>query len=322
MSSTNIKELLEKYMQGNCTPAEEAFIYEWLDSNDADDTYTSTEAKFMDRERRIWRNLQKNLPGLHRPSAYHQLKTHFSTIYKYAAVAVLLLAFTCVFNTMSNGILWWTGETYSTAFGEIKEISLTDGSVVTLNAMSVLKVPADYNQHLRNLYLDGEAYFKVRRDAKKAFLVYANGIETKALGTEFNVSAYKEDGNTVVSLKKGKVEVKETEFKERNEVILNPGEEASIGKNLKLIKGKFSDYERLGWRDDQALIFKNADMEEVLGKLRRHYGVVFNASKLKNKDWKLTGEFKAQSLTDVLESLSFNYNLKYTINDKEVTLTN
>src|SRR5690606_8991043 len=146
----------------------------------------------------------------------------------------------------------------------------------------------------RELFLTGEAYFKVKKNTDKPFIVYANETATTALGTEFNVSAYREEDKTIVSLKEGKVEVKEASQGDQNKVILNPGEEASIQQNQTITKGTFSEMERLGWRIEHLLIFKDASIEEVLGKLRRHYGVKFNYSALKNKQWKLTGEFKEQ----------------------------
>src|SRR3546814_9417760 len=117
--------------------------------------------------------------------------------------------------------------------------------------MSELKVPKNYERNDRKLFLTGEAYFKVKHNTEKPFIVYANGISTTALGTEFNVSAYSEEKKTIVSLKKGKVEVKEIKKGGQgvqNEVILNPGEEASINQNNTITKDTFSDMERLGWK--------------------------------------------------------------------------
>src|SRR3546814_11672101 len=132
--------------------------------------------------------------------------------------------------------------------------------------MSELKVPKNYERNDRKLFLTGEAYFKVKHNTEKPFIVYANGISTTALGTEFNVSAYSEEKKTIVSLKKGKVEVKEIKQGGQgvqNEVILNPGEEASINQNNTITKDTFSDMERLGWKVEHLLVFKEDRKSDV-----------------------------------------------------------
>lgn len=322
MSNTKIKNLLERYFHGTCTPEEEEYVHEWFDQDEdiIEDQNLLSQEEYNFKEEKIWNNLQLTLLNNNPSFANKKKSINYSQIYKYAAMMIMLLGLIFEVNSYGNGVFWWNGDRYTTAYGEIKEISLKDGSVVTLNSMSELKVPKNYEKSNRELFLTGEAYFKVKKDAEKPFIVYANGTATTALGTEFNVSAYREEDKTIVSLKEGKVEVKEDSQGDQNKVILNPGEEASIQQDQAITKGTFSEMERLGWRIEHLLIFKDASIDEVLGKLRRHYGVKFNYSALKSRQWKLTGEFKEQSLNDVLESLAFNYNMKYEIRKGEVIL--
>jgi len=322
MSNEKIKNLLEKYISGTCTTEEEAYVHEWFDQdyNNLENQEYLSQEEYNYKEQKIWTSLQSNLLDNNYILKNKPKSFNYQQIYKYAAILILFFALVLEINTYGNGIFWWNGDRYTTAYGEIKEISLKDGSVVTLNSVSELKVPKNYERNDRKLFLTGEAYFKVKHNKEKPFIVYANGISTTALGTEFNVSAYSEEKKTIVSLKKGKVEVKEIKQGGQKEVILNPGEEASINQNNTITKDTFSDMERLGWKVEHLLVFKDANIEEVLSKLKRHYGVKFNYSDLKNKEWKLTGEFKEQSLNDVLESLAFNYNIQYEIRKNEVIL--
>lgn len=322
MSNKKIKKLLEKYIHGSCTLEEEKFVHEWFDQEEdiIEEQSLLSEEEYKYKEEKIWNSLQANILRDNYIFSNRKPSINYSKIYKYAAVIIMFLALILEVNSYGNGFFWWNGDRYTTAYGEIKEISLVDGSVVTLNSMSELKVPKNFEKRNRELFLTGEAYFKVKKNTEKPFIVYANGTSTMALGTEFNVSAYREEGKTIVSLKEGMVEVKESSQGNQNKVILNPGEEASIQQNQAITKGPFSEMERLGWRIEHLLVFKDASIEEVLGKLRRHYGVKFNYSALQNKEWKLTGEFKEQSLNDVLESLAFNYNIKYEIRKNEVIL--
>jgi len=322
MPNIKIKNLLEKYIHGTCTPEEEKYVHEWFDQDEdiTENQNLLSQEEYTFKEEKIWNNLQLTVLNNNPSFSTKKKSINYSQIYKYAAIIILFMALIFEINSYGNGAFWWNGDRYTTAYGEIKEISLKDGSVVTLNSMSELKVPNNYEKSNRELFLTGEAYFKVKKNTEKPFIVYANAVSTTALGTEFNISAYTEDNKTIVSLKKGKVEVKESTLNTQREVILNPGEEALIQHNQALTKSTFSDTERLGWKIEHLLVFKDANIEEVLSKLRRHYGVKFNYSHLQNKQWKLTGEFKEQSLHDVLESLSFNYNIRYEIRKGEVML--
>jgi ferric-dicitrate binding protein FerR (iron transport regulator) len=125
-----------------------------------------------------------------------------------------------------------------------------------------------------------------------------------------------------VSLKEGKVLVEAGEHganKQQN-ALLKPGEQAIFTKstaslNVSNLNPKLS----FGW-ETQDIVFENADIDEVLRKLQRYYGVTFDTGLLKQRHWQLTGEYKNETLAEVLESLSFNYNLKYTIEGNRVVL--
>lgn len=96
--------------------------------------------------------------------------------------------------------------TQATNAREIHAITLSDGTRVWLNAKSSLRYPDHFSGDTRVVELQGEAYFKVAHDSLHPFIVKANGVETKVLGTEFNVKCYSSD-NTHVTLVKGMVEV-------------------------------------------------------------------------------------------------------------------
>ena len=91
--------------------------------------------------------------------------------------------------------------------GSKSEIKLPDGSMVWLNAGSTLRYPTDYGQTTRDIYLEGEGYFKVAKQAKKPFTVYTALSNIRALGTEFNVKAYPGEDVVETTLIKGEVVV-------------------------------------------------------------------------------------------------------------------
>lgn len=88
-----------------------------------------------------------------------------------------------------------------------KLISLSDGSQITLFPQSKISFPENFLVEKREVYLSGQAFFHVSKDAKRPFLVYANSLVTKVLGTSFTINAQNQALNTTVEVKEGKVSV-------------------------------------------------------------------------------------------------------------------
>jgi transmembrane sensor len=88
-----------------------------------------------------------------------------------------------------------------------REIELPDKSTVTLKPGSELRYSKNFDGSKREVYLSGEAFFNVQKDAARPFLVYSNEVVTKVLGTSFNIKAYADDKEVTVAVKKGKVSV-------------------------------------------------------------------------------------------------------------------
>ena len=95
--------------------------------------------------------------------------------------------------------------TYETARGERAEFRLADGTRVMLNVASRLRVPADFGDQTRSVYLDGGAYFEIVHDSTRLFQVHAGDIVARDLGTEFTVGAYPEQRHARVVVRKGLV---------------------------------------------------------------------------------------------------------------------
>lgn len=312
--------MLEKYLRGECTPEEEKHVYHWFNINDASDYPPAVnEKEYGKKERMIWKGLGRRLqdagmPGTVKRQVYLRLA-------RYAAAAAVLLLLFLFAREQAWDRLWQKGTIYRTAAGEIKRFSLSDGTVVTLNALSSMNVPEDYGRRERHVYLEGEAYFLVQKDASQPFTVYSNTIATTALGTVFNVSAYPGEEATIVSLHEGKVSVNRTRGpeKKRQEMILEPGEEVVCSGDGKFVRQAFNRKERLSWKD-QVLYFERADLQEVVHKLERYYGVEFEYGSLRGEEWKLTGEYRHVPLKNILESLVFNYGISYEIEEEKIIL--
>jgi len=212
---------------------------------------------------------------------------------------------------------------YVTGFGEVKSIVLPDGTGVTLNAKSSLTVNEHFNKKKRIVELTGQAFFRVKEEADIPFIVKTKKVDVKVLGTSFDVSAFENESNVSVALKEGKVLVQSDFFKKeyKKGILLQPGEEAVFKKKTKKVSlKKYNKKIKQAWQR-QTIYFENASISEVLHKLERFYGVSFDTKGLGKKEgWQLSGKYQNQTLKEVLESLSFNYDLKFTIKDDKVIL--
>ena len=89
--------------------------------------------------------------------------------------------------------------------GEHKQVTLPDGTVVHLNAGTVMRYPTEFTSDIRLVEMEGEAFFNVMRDEGKPFIVRTRQADVKVLGTSFNVKAYQEDELMAVSVRTGKL---------------------------------------------------------------------------------------------------------------------
>ena len=159
-------------------------------------------------------------------------------------------------------------------YGSSSKIVLSDSSVVWLNAGSSLIYPSKFTGKNREVVLFGEAYFSVSSDVNKPFIVQTSALEIKAIGTEFNVSAYPEDNVIQTVLKKGIVTIRRIEgAKNENEILLSPNQLALFDKKTKQsrITEVNTDFHTL-WTDG-LLCFENRDLNRIVKSLERYYNI-------------------------------------------------
>ncbi|WP_289023991.1 FecR family protein [uncultured Salegentibacter sp.] len=193
-------------------------------------------------------------------------------------------------------------------FGKTFELRLTDGSEIILNAGTELKYPVAFlDEGNREVFLKGEAYFKVAHDSLRPFLVSTSQMEIEVLGTQFNVTAYENDQKTKALLVSGKVSAVPTLSEES--VILRPNQLAEItGGKMKVSNVNPDKY--LAWIDGN-IIFINDSFEVIKNKLERKFNVVIDNRYVALNDIKISGSFETESIDQVLQTFqkykAFNY---------------
>jgi len=337
VDTEHIKQILERYTQGQCTAEESAIIEKWFEGVNR---HHSTPVAHDDLSLELEAVKQSIHESIQAPR--RRMRTLY---YVTAAASVLLLAGAWLFTylkpfrsaapatpslarneagkssrTVKDGFM-----ELRTAKGATERVVLADGSTIVVNAGSHIRYPVQFAANRRDVYLEeGEAFFTVAPNDKSTFTVHTRNLQTTALGTSFNIRSYAHENRITVALLTGKVKIDRMQDGKpaENAVILLPNEQVHYDvQSLQLVKTSFEKPEEItGWKQGY-LVFKDASYNEVITEIENRYGVtVINHS---NKtEWKYTGFFKEESLQDVVETICLAKSLSYTISNDTIVLKN
>lgn len=233
---------------------------------------------------------------------------------KYAAAVVLGIGISLSTLYLTNQENLSTVGNYKlvTSKGEKSYLQLPDGTKVWLNSCTTLEYAENYGHSNRSIYLDGEAYFEVAKNKDLPFVVKANGIDVKAIGTAFNVSAYMEDSQLTTTLFNGKVAVQPTLTKQ--EVLLEPNQVEVYDKSRNKIEVVPYDKKLFAqWRGG-FLSFEMMYLQDITKLLERNYNVVFRYENQGIKKLRFSGSFRNnEDLSEILNVIKTNTGIRYQI---------
>ncbi len=236
---------------------------------------------------------------------------------KLAAAAMLVL--TLGLGVLQYGLPWLDNTvTFRTDYGQISEFLLEDGTSVVLNANTELRVSSGWNgASIREVWLDGEAYFDVvQTESKQPFVVRAGEVNVHVLGTAFN--AYTRNNKANFELASGRVKLENRVS--RTEVEMNPGDQV-VYNNLSgdPDRRKIQTGEVAAWRD-HLLIFRRTSLDEIGELLTDNYGlnVIFKDEQISQQYF--TGTIPSHDVDRLLVTLSKAFNLKIERSDRTVII--
>ncbi|RTY77515.1 FecR family protein [Flavobacterium sp. LS1P28] len=217
-----------------------------------------------------------------------------------------------------------TYNTLTVPYGRRFELQLSDGTSIHLNAGTSLKYPVNFIEGKnRQVFLEGEGFFKVAKDAKHPFIVNSNDMDVRVLGTQFNISSYPEDEQINTVLVEGLVSVygENEVYNSKTAVKLNPGFKAAWQKNNKQIAVSKVDTEMFTDWINGKIIFRHLPFKNIIKKLERHYNVdiVCNNKRLNNELF--TASFEKETIEQVLTTFNKNYAINYTIKDNKIIIS-
>jgi ferric-dicitrate binding protein FerR (iron transport regulator) len=231
---------------------------------------------------------------------------------------------------MVAGVVWWARRKtlpamteLATRYGEVKRITLPDGSLVVLNAHSQLRLPKDWSDRDdRQVWLEGEAYFQVAKKpgTGQKFVVHTPELDVQVLGTRFNVNTRRRQ--SVVSLEEGKVQLllhtgaqrvlekKALQLKPGETAIVNPSADTVLHENKEVVYHS-------GWSRNE-FHFESTPLSEVARMIEDVYGyqMIYADSMLAKRS--ISGDLRAANIGEFVQVLEVTLQLKLTIDNKTI----
>ncbi|WP_316839438.1 FecR family protein [Pedobacter gandavensis] len=203
--------------------------------------------------------------------------------------------------------------------GKIRNIILPDSTEIWLNAGSTISFPSNIKQaSYRTVKLQGEAFFQVKRDPNHPFIVHSSNIQTRVLGTSFNIRAWGKSSPEVTVLT-GKVAVSRDSAGTQSKAIhLIPNQKAGYDlKSGQLYRENLEDARTaIAWREGE-MTFDQTPMEEVFEAIERRYALKVITDR-SFKDCKLTAKFGNVNINEVLQTIQMTLAIHYSINKQTI----
>jgi len=319
---------VQHYLESKGSKKERKKIAEWFSDILANDelrkfTYNRWQTYSEDKKRHLYdeERIHDRIHHILRLEEATSLKKDRlkRTILKYtqriAAVLILPLALFAILNLEGNlgSNQEQSNATIYAPPGARTNFTLPDGSEGWLNVGSYLSFPTKFSGKRRTVHLVGEAYFHIKRNQKKPFIVETEELRIKVLGTSFNLMAYPDEDDVEISLDEGKIEVlsESRTGADKSLGILNPGEIGRFWKESHLFRinsAETSSYS--SWKEGK-LVIDNESMDQVVRKLNRWYNVEIILMDDRLKDFTYHATFVDEQLEEVLKIFSLTSPIVY-----------
>ncbi|MDF0718134.1 DUF4974 domain-containing protein [Muricauda sp. 334s03] len=208
--------------------------------------------------------------------------------------------------------------------GKRFDVVLSDGTHIFLNSGTTLRYPIAFvEKEHRTVFLNGEAYFDVAKNAEHPFVVNVNGLIVKVLGTKFNVSNYVEDAGINTVLVEGSVELYKNDTQHGNDgspLLLKPGFMARWDRASNEIGVENVDTRLYTAWIDGKLVFRNTSFRKIRHTLERKYSVTIKNRNSELDEQLFDATFDIETIDEVLESFSKSFAIDYYIKDNEVII--
>lgn len=352
--------LILRFIQGSASEEEARELEQWINQ---DPERLQTLRQLADSWFRA--ALADPAAGLRQQKAWERLKAEMDhqepaaeirPVRKFRIPAYLRIAATIL---VAAGFTWFASYRYykpdpqlgqmievSTPLGSRTHIVLPDSSEAWLNAGTTIRYHADLSRKKRELYLEGEAFFKVKPDPERMFVVATSDISVRVYGTSFNIKSFPEEGSIETTLIEGRISLarnSDMPLRKQKQVYLEPNQKAtfikkegrialreaitaeSVQSNRTIKPGNILIYDEVdgeqitSWTKGQ-LVIESEPLIELSTKLARKYDIRFVFKDEAAKKIKFSGILQDESLEQVMYAMQLASPITYKIEGKIVFL--
>ena len=328
MDKNELKLLAQKYLDGTATAEEKQKLNQWYDAANTgwpETVQLRTAETGDDVKQRLFNSLHKQLFRENKPAG----KTSGALVKRLSvwigsAAAVLALMF----------FAWmWYGKgatkpivterrLVNVPTNRVMHLTLADGSRVWLNAGSVFRYPKNFTGKTRMVELvEGRAFFDIRHESNHPFIVRAKALNITVLGTSFDVSSYKKDGVTRVSVVTGKVGITSSKAKQGKAVFLLPKQQLVACNDKDWMQTEPVMEAAVNAWCKNNFVFEQESLSDVFKALEKEYHTKITVDNKKLLDERISIKLNNQHLDTIMEILSFTKHFKYQMaNDSTVVV--
>lgn len=322
MTRQEFDKLIEKYNSGECTPDEIEAVEKWSYLHfrrQSESTVFDGEDEMRQTRERIWENVTGEA-GLRKPRKFAPGK---GSMFRAGLAASVLLALTTGMLLKDRLFVRGTDaepagiETKNTTVSRQK-IVLPDSSTVVLEAGAMIVADERYGKETRIVHLKGEGYFEVKPNAQIPFLVYTGELVTEVLGTSFRIRPQERKGTIEVSVMTGKVSVytgNPGRDKKRNGVIATSNQKIVFDTESRTIRQDLVDIPEMivPPQLESSFQFDDTPVEEVLGLMKKVYGIEIVIGNAALKRCVFTGDLNGLGLYEQLDHMCDVLRISYEI---------
>lgn len=309
MTQKEFNDVIKKYLEGECTTEEEKSMEEWYSSQKTEPLDMGTD-EMASIEERMWGQIVQQ----------SGIKNRFSFLKKLGVIA----AAACALIVMGVSIKRQTNPVNEHLITEKKQMILPDGSEVILGKDGQLHYDENFNINHRNVTLTGSAFFNVKPDKTKPFLISSGELVTEVVGTSFEVTQNTELDIIEVKVVTGEVTVYNPKMKKQTKTILTPNQKVVYNKLFKNLNRTLVEAPQplAGKESEESkFIFVNTSLKEVAKTFKEVYGIEFTIYDKKIEDCRVNADLENLPMFTKLDLICKSIEASYIINDTTVLLS-
>lgn len=265
--------LIEKFQSNTCTAEELQELETWYATYDSNTTLgeilDKSEQQVLKNE--LFQAIRQETGIASLPRVKQARLLQMSSFRRVAAAVIGMLGlcyggYKWAHTAFTSPEILYT--TITTPRGQTREVLLPDSSKVWLNAASKIKYANNFTAQKREIFLEGEAFFDIKQDASRSFIVHTGEVATQVLGTSFNVSNYSGNETLEVTVVQGKVQV----AKKGKEIgIVLPDQQVSYNYITGAVLHQKTDAAAYSSWKEGWLVFKEQSFQEIVSQLQRKF---------------------------------------------------